>query len=128
MKLKYLFSIVLFAFLFHSCAKNEEPTNADVIGSWEFMEVSLDDDKYTEWPFEETVVTFRKDGSYTQYGIIGRETGTWILSKKTIIVYVRGREYARFLINDWNSSKLSVLIYDLESTDVLWVKCVKFAD
>ena len=128
MKLKNLLLILLSVFLFQSCESDGDPVNSDIIGSWEFDEISVNGKKYEEWPFEETVISFRENGAYSQYGLIGRESGTWTLSNKTVIVYVKGREYARFLLQDWNSSRLSFAVYELDSSDILWIKCVKFAD
>ncbi len=129
MKTIKFFMLSLFAFvccsIFHSCQNEEVLTSADMVGSWDIREVSVDSKHYQEWPFETTVCTFNQDGTYSQYGLFGSEKGTWTLSNKTIIVYQSGREYVRFLINDWNSSKISAIIYELGMSEMLWVKCVK---
>lgn len=113
--------------VFASCGgddKKENKWKSFATGTWKLTEIKLDGWENVEGKMDASI-TFVDESNYKGTGAFGNGKGTYDFSGDTLITYVRGKEYMRYVIKyaDEESAKLEMWLRG-ESMDI-HVKKVK---
>lgn len=96
-------------FGFSSCGDNESKWKDFAKGTWKLTEIKLDGWENVEGKLDASI-TFVDGSNYKGTGAFGNGKGTYDFSGDTLITYVRGKEYMRYVIKyaDEESAKLEL--------------------
>lgn len=95
--------------VFTSCSSDDDENKFDypmetVYGTWETTAVKQKNGDWldlTSWVWAEyrAKATFYSDGTYTGSGALGNGSGTYTVAGNTIVTYVNGKEYTRYVVS-----------------------------
>lgn len=113
-----------------SCVKNDKfdyPMKT-LHGIWDSTEILTDNgwlditsDIYAKFQFS---IRFNSDGTYYGSGAFGNGSGTYKAIGNTIITYIDGEEYARYIIKSLTDNKAE-LTMDMGGTSTIDVRVTK---
>ena len=96
-------------------------------GTWQISEVKLSESAkdYVAWPYDETTISFKSDGTFSGAGYFGSGTGTYIVKGKTITTYVQNNVYMTYNVLNLDGTTAELKATQATTGNTLWVKCVR---
>lgn len=123
-----MLTLLTMCFAYSSCSSDDDDEKFNypmetLYGTWDLTDVQLSTGEWidlTNWLYSQyrASITFKSDGSYIGNGSFGNGTGRYKAVGNTIITYVDGKEYLRYVVKSVNGNKMEGTIFDSSSSSM----------
>lgn len=131
-----MLAMMAMVFTFSACGSDDEESGSNfnypmeyLYGRWDLTELSIDgktiDLSNSYWYKFKASATFNSDGTYSGSGYFGNGSGTYKATGNTVITYINGKEYLRYILDSVTPTKMSGYMTQEGSTEKIGIKAEK---